>query len=66
MAWLRRGLAHDAIAIQTTQLSQGFNRRNVPATRQPLGGRARHSVRAAIDIQADKLSPTAAIPRLHF
>ena len=56
MARLRRGLAHDAIAIQTTRLSQGFNRRNLPATRLPLGGRARHSVRAAIGIQADKLS----------
>ena len=33
--------------------------------RQPMGGRARHSVRAAIDLQADKLSPTAAIPMLH-
>ena len=32
------------------------NRRNLPATRQPLGGRARHSVRAAIDIQAGKPS----------
>ena len=56
VARLRRGLAHDAIAIQTTRLSQGFNRRNLPATRLPLGGRARHSVRAAIGIQADKLS----------
>ena len=35
--------------------------------RRPTGGRARHSVRAAIDLQADKLSPTAAIPMLkHF
>ena len=34
--------------------------------RQPLGGRARHSVRAAIGIPADKLSPTAAIPMLHL
>ena len=34
--------------------------------RQPMGGRARHSVRAAIGIQADKLSPTAAIPMLHL
>ena len=42
------------------------NRRNLPATRLPLGGRARHSVRAANGIQADKLSPTAAIPMLHF
>jgi len=32
------------------------NRRNLPATRQPLGGRARHSVRAAIDIQVTKPS----------
>ena len=28
MAWLRRGLAHDAMAIQTTQLSQGFPKLN--------------------------------------
>ena len=56
VARLRRGLAHDAIAIQTTRLSKGFNRRNLPATRLTLGGRARHSVRAAIGIQADKLS----------
>jgi len=27
-AWLRRGLAHDAMAIQTTQLSQGFTKLN--------------------------------------
>jgi hypothetical protein len=31
----------------------------------PRGGRARHSVHAAIGIQADKLSPTAAIPMLN-
>jgi len=28
MAWLRRGPAHDAIAIQTTQLSQCFPKLN--------------------------------------
>ena len=28
VAWLRRGLAHDAMAIQTTQLSQGFTKLN--------------------------------------
>jgi len=28
VAWLRRGLAHDAMAIQTTQLSQGFPQLN--------------------------------------
>jgi len=28
VAWLRRGLAHDAIAIQTTQLSQCFTKLN--------------------------------------
>jgi len=37
---------------------------NHPTPRPPTGGRARHSVRAAIDIPADKLSPTAAIPML--
>ena len=38
---------------------------NHPTPRPPTDGRARHSVRAALDIQADKLSPTAAIPMLH-
>jgi len=28
VAWLRQGLAHDAMAIQTTQLSQGFTKLN--------------------------------------
>ena len=37
VARLRRGLAHDAIAIQTTRLSQGFNRRNLPANPWAVG-----------------------------